>query len=78
VCKHKLALLKGDVAMLFDPQQSPLLSEVHSLPQYGSLKNHIAEYETKLKELEVAKEVLAKKEKSIKSDFARGLAFGFK
>jgi hypothetical protein len=78
MCKHKLALLKGDESMLSDPKQAFLLSEIHTWPQFGTVKTHVDEFEKKLKEIEVAKEVLGKKEKTIKAEFARGLAKGFK
>jgi hypothetical protein len=78
MCKHKLALIKGDTNMLFDPKHAALLSEVHAWSQFGELKVRTAEYEKKLKEIESAKEVFAKKEKSIKQEFARGLTRGFK
>lgn len=64
--------------MLFQPEQSDLLSEVHGWPEFGSLKAHTDQFEKKLKEIELAKDALAKREKAIKSEFARGLAHGFK
>jgi hypothetical protein len=78
MCKHKLALLKGDVSMLFDPSQSPLLTEVHAWPQFAKLKGYTEDFEKKLKQIELAKSALAKEEKSAKAEFARGLTHGFK
>ena len=78
MCKHKLALLKGDTKMLFDPKQAPLLYEILSWPQFANLKSRLDEYEKKLKEVEVAKTDLAKRETAIKVEFARGVTFGFK
>ena len=78
MCKHKLALLKGDAAMLFDPDQAVLLSEIHSWPQFDQLKARLAEYETKVKEIEIGMSELKKAERAIKAEFARGLFFGFK
>lgn len=78
MCKHKLAFIQGDMEMLFDSKQASLLSEIHSLPEFGILKAHISEYEKKLLEIEVAQSVLAKKEKAIKAEFAHGLSHGFK
>jgi len=78
MCKHKLAFIQGDANMLFDSKQAPLLSEIHSWPEFGNLKKHMGEYETKLLEIETAQGVLAKKEKAIKADFAHGLSHGFK
>ena len=78
MCKHKLALLKGDAAMLFDPNQAAVLSEIHSWPQFVSLRTRIAEYESNLKEIEAKMSDLKKREKVIKTEFARGLSSGFK
>lgn len=78
MCKHKLALLHGDKTMLFDSTQAHLLSELHTQPQFANLKSQLGEFEKKLKEIEVAKGALAKNEKAIKADFARGLTSGFK
>lgn len=78
MCKHKLALIKGDVKMLFDHKQEGLLSEIQAWPRFASLKLQLEEYEKKLKQVEVAKAELAVKEKAIKTDFARSLTFGFK
>ncbi|MEO7300825.1 MAG: hypothetical protein ABI042_19845 [Verrucomicrobiota bacterium] len=47
MCKHKLALIKGDEKMLIDPNQSALLSEIQAWPQFVTLKTHACEYETK-------------------------------
>jgi len=78
MCKHKLAFIQSDANMLFDSKQAPLLSEIHSWPEFGNLKTHVSEYEKKLLEIETAQGVLAKKEKAIKAEFARGLSHGFK
>ena len=77
MCKHKLALLKGDVSMLFDPTQASLLTEIHAWPQFGNLRSKIEEFEKKLKAIDLAKANLAKEEKTAKAEFARGLARGF-
>jgi hypothetical protein len=78
MCKHKLALIKGDNAMLFDPKQASLLSEVHSWPEFDDLKSRAADYEKKLREIETAKSELAAREKELKHRFAHGLTHGFK
>lgn len=78
MCKHKLAFIQGDSSMLFDSNQTPLLSEIHSWPEFSNLKAHVSEYEKVLLEIEVAQGVLAKKEKAIKAEFAHGLSHGFK
>ena len=78
MCKHKLAFIQGDANMLFDSKQAPLLSEIHSWPEFGNLKARVTEYEKHLAEIETAQSVLAKKEKAIKAEFAHGLSHGFK
>src|SRR6266446_2278697 len=78
MCKHKLALIKGDTKMPFDSKQEMLLSEVLAWPQFSDLKVRTGEYEKKLKEIEFAKVELAKAEKIIKAEFARGVTHGFK
>ena len=77
MCKHKLALLKGDQSMLFDSTQWSLLTEIHAWPQFARLRGRLGEYEMKLKEIEIAKDALAKNEKAIKAAFGRGLTSGF-
>ena len=78
MCKHKMALIKGDAKMLFDVKQAALLTEIHSWPQFAKLRPRLDEYEKQLNEVESEKNVLAKKESRIKADFAHGLSFGFK
>ena len=78
MCKHKLAFIQGDTKMLFDSNEASLLSEIHSWPEFGNLKTHAVEYEKKLLEIEAAQDLLAKKEKAIKAEFAHGLTHGFK
>lgn len=77
MCKHKLALLKGDVSMLFDPAQSSLLAEVHAWPQLERLRGYAEDFEKRLKQIELAKSALVKEEKSAKAEFARVLTHGF-
>jgi hypothetical protein len=77
MCKHKSALLKRDFSILFKSEQSALLSEIHALPEFTALKIQTELFEQKLKEIEVAKNELSKKEKAIKAEFARGLSQGF-
>jgi hypothetical protein len=78
MCKHKLAFIQGDSNMLFDPKQASLLSEILLWPEFGNLKTHTTEYEKQLAEIETAQNVLARKEKAIKAEFAHGLTHGFK
>lgn len=76
MCKHKLALLKGDRIMLYDPTQDKLLNEVLSSPAYHALKPRLDEYEKQLAgiEREIAK--LEKRKKTLKTDFAYELTHG--
>lgn len=78
MCKHKLAFIQGDTKMLFDSKQASLLAEIHSWSEFGNLKKHAIEYENQLAEVENAQNVLARKEKAIKAEFAHGLTHGFK
>lgn len=52
ICRHKLALIKGDEVMLFEPNQLAQLAQVRLLPQYKDLLNRTLEFERKLNELE--------------------------
>jgi hypothetical protein len=76
VCKHKLAFLRGDKGMLFDPDQVSLLLEIHTWPQLTALRIHLDEYEGKLNEIETDRQKLLKREKTIKAEFAHALLHG--
>jgi len=76
MCKHKLALLKGDRTMLYDPTQDRLLNDVLESPAYFALKPRLDEYEKQLVgiEREIAK--LGEHKKTLKTDFAYELTHG--
>lgn len=77
MCKHKLALIKGDTNLLFDQAQRAALSELRASSQFKTLMQKTEDYEKQLAEIESAKNDLTKKEKKLKASFARGLLFGF-
>ncbi|MFO1489010.1 MAG: hypothetical protein U1F65_11085 [Verrucomicrobiota bacterium] len=78
MCKHKQALIDGDVSMLFDPTSSEQLLQVRSSPEFKVLMKSLEVYFQQLKEVEKAKSELEKREKEIKAAVGRGLSFGFK
>jgi hypothetical protein len=77
MCKHKQAFIDGNVEMLFDPNQAPLLSEIRSWPQFKNLQRHLETFSKQLAEIEKAQRELDKKEKQIKAELGKGLSFGF-
>jgi hypothetical protein len=77
MCKHKQALIDGNVEMLFDPNQAALLSEIRSWPQFKNLQKHFETFSKQLAEIEKAQRELDKKEKQIKAELGKGLSFGF-
>lgn len=77
MCKHKQALIEGDVSMLFDSSQTPLLLEIHSWPQFKNLQKHLAVYLKELDEIQKSFRELDKKEKDIKARLGKALSFGF-
>ncbi len=78
ICKHKLALLKGDLKMLHDPAQEKVLREVMAWPAYPAAKRRLDEYERTITEIEKDMAKLKQREKVLKSDFAYELAHGRK
>jgi len=52
MCKHKQALIDGNVEMLFDPNQAALLSEIRSWPQFKNLQKHFETFSKQLTEIE--------------------------
>src|ERR1700749_1690737 len=77
MCKHKQALIDGDVSILYDSNQAALLSEIHSWPQFNNLKKEFENFTAELAKIEKAVLELDKKEKTIKARMGRGLSFGF-
>jgi uncharacterized Zn finger protein len=76
VCKHRLALVRGDSKMLFSPAQSSDLQSVHAWPQFVKLQSRVSAFECELKAIEKAKAALAQKEKALKSTLAVELLRG--
>lgn len=77
MCKHKQAFIDGNVKMLVDPNQTALLSEIRSWPQFKNLQRHLETFSKQLTEIEKAQRELDKKEKQIKAELGKGLSFGF-
>lgn len=63
--------------MLFDPNQKATLMEIHSWPQFKTLRMHFDVYAKGLAEIEKAVLELDKKGKEIKAKLGKGLSFGF-
>jgi hypothetical protein len=78
MCKHKLALLKGDSKMLYDPAQEKLLQEVLASKAYPALKRGLDAYEKELTEIEREMAQLKEREKKLKAGFAYQLTHGRK
>ncbi len=74
MCKHKLALLKGDRRMLSDPGEENLLEELLSSSTYPALRLRLDEYEKQLAEVEREIGKLKEREKNLKANFAAELA----
>ena len=77
MCKHKQAFIDGNVEMLFDPNQTALLSEIRAWPQFKNFQKHLEAFSKQLTEIEKAQRELDKKEKQIKAELGKGLSFGF-
>lgn len=78
MCKHKLALLKGDVKMLYDPAEEKALHQVLASPTYPALKKRLDVYENEIAEVERGLARLKQQEKRLKSDFAYELTHGMR
>jgi len=75
MCKHKLALLKGDVTMLSDRQEEGQLKQLLTSKAYESLRPRLERFESALFACEQEMSRLKAREKAIKSDFAYELTF---
>jgi len=75
MCKHKLALLKGDASMLFDKQDEGQLKQVLASKAYEALWARLKEFESALLVCEQEMSKLKARERTIKSDFAYELTF---
>jgi hypothetical protein len=78
MCKHKVALLKGDRKVLFEPTEKDLLDQVLGSKAYIALKPKIEAYEQVVVGLEEKMTELKELMRTIKSDFAFELTFGRK
>src|ERR1043166_4152439 len=76
MCKHKLALLKGDRTMLYDPAEEKMLSEVLSSSGYPDLKLRLEEFEKQLAKVEREMAKLKERGKNLKADFVYELTHG--
>lgn len=76
VCKHKLALAKGDATMLADGDQGAALSVMQGWTQYPALIGRIATYEKELSRLEKQKSEIQREEKALKAQLSREFVRG--
>ena len=76
MCKHKLALIKGDTKMLHDASDEVLLKKVFTSKAYPALKQRLATYETELATVEREIANLKEREKKLKADLAYELTYG--
>jgi len=78
LCKHKVALANGNLAMLADPAQADTLREMQSSPYYPELKARAESYAEAISLLEQRKSEIQKEEKALKARFSRDLLRGVK
>ena len=76
VCKHKVALIKGDETMLANPDQASALAEMKSWPQYETLFGRLKGFEAELVSLENERAEITRREKAAKARFGRELVEG--
>jgi hypothetical protein len=76
MCKHKAAFIRGDVKMLYDAAQEPVLKQLLSSKAYPALKARFDQFETQLAEVEREIAKIKEKEKAIKKDFVYELTHG--
>ena len=76
VCKHKLALIKGDCSMLYDPVEEKQLREVLASAAYPAIKKRLGEYEQEVAAIEREMARLKKREKDLKPALAHELTHG--
>lgn len=78
MCKHKLALLRGDKKMLYDPSQGEMLDRILASATYLPVKARLGEYELALAAIEREMAGLKVRERNLKAEFAYELAQGHK
>jgi hypothetical protein len=76
MCRHKIALIKGDHTILYDQEQEKFYNELLSSGAYSTLKLRFKEYEKQITKVQQDLRKLKDIEKSIKTDFAYELAHG--
>ena len=55
LCKHRVAFLKGDESMLYNPEQKPLLDQLQIIAAETTLGEILDKYLTQMSELEELK-----------------------
>ncbi|MEO6742743.1 MAG: hypothetical protein ABIP20_21085 [Chthoniobacteraceae bacterium] len=78
LCKHKIAIAKGDSTMLADPAQVEALLEMQGSAHYPALKERAQSHEAAMSHLEKQKSTIQKEEKALKAQFAQELLRGVK
>ena len=76
MCKHKVALLKGDAKMLYDSSQEPILKQVLSSDAYPAIKARLERYQKQLAGVHRQIAKFKEKGKAIREAFAYELAHG--
>jgi len=78
MCRHKLALIKGDRKILYNREQDKLFNEMLLSPAYKNVKRRYQEYENQINTVRTEIEKLKEFERNIKTDFAYELTHGKK
>jgi hypothetical protein len=78
MCKHKLALLKGETKLLYQPSDETVLKQILSSRAYPALKERLDAYEAELMIVEREMAKLKDREKKLKTGLAYELTHGRK
>ena len=76
MCKHKAAIIRGDIKVLYDSSQEPLLKQFLNSEAYPALKARFDEFEAELSAIEREVAKVKEKEKAAKAAFVYELSFG--
>jgi hypothetical protein len=76
MCKHKTALIRGDLTLLADSSESAGLREIQTWPQYHALISRLERYEKTLSELQRNSAELVAREKALKAQMGKDLTVG--
>ena len=76
MCKHKAAIIEGDLTMLSDPDLEPLFTAAHEALSKSPVATKYHEMQEALAGIEREMAALKKREKALKAAFARILADG--